>query len=193
MRRLTIAARAIRRISPSRPEMMRIDATLIGILIGLGLMISSGCATGGYRFGSTHDRSIRTIHIPIFENTTQHEGLQAELTEAIIKKIQRDTPYRVTSRLEADSVLSGTITSSRFRQLSRTRQTGLSQELTYELTVDFDWIDSGSGEPIERRRALSAIATFVPDRRVGERRAVGEQGVIDELASLIVEQLEASW
>jgi len=164
------------------------------VLAALASVLLHGCVgASGYSFASRHDTEVRTVHVPIFENRTQHEGLETLLTEAIIKRIQRATPWRVTGAAQADTVLSGAIVSSGFRQLSRTRGTGLSQEVAYQLSVDFDWTDSMSGRPLQQRRGFSALSTFFPDRRVGERRAVGEQLASEELAAAIVDELQARW
>ena len=45
----------------------------------------------------TYDESIRTVAVPVFNNSTFEAGLDAQLTEAIIKEIQRTTKWTVVS------------------------------------------------------------------------------------------------
>lgn len=159
-------------------------------------VLLGGCASDpaeGYSFARTHDPTVRSVAVPIFENLSEQPGMEALLTEAVIKRIQARTGWRVTSPDLADTTLTGSISSSRYNQLSRTRGVGLAQELSYRLTVDIDWRDARSGETLVSRRGMSATSTFIADIRVGERRDVGEFGAIEELADAIVDELQSRW
>mgnify|MGYP006299120973 CR=1 FL=1 len=149
--------------------------------------------TQGYSFASTYDASVRTIAVPVFANTTCEPGIEAELTEAIVKRIQRDTPWKVTASDTAETVLTGTIPDVELRALSRTSGTGLVQEVTHEITVDFAWRDNRAGQTLAERRNFAGVGAFVPDRLTGERIAVGRREAIDELARDIVAELRADW
>lgn len=165
--------------------------TLLWSVLSLG-----GCATDpnrGYSFASIHDRNIRTIAVPIFENNTYYSGLEVRLTEAIIKEIQRSTPWRVVRSSNAATTLSGHLTNVDVFQLSRQRETGLVQEEAVKLTVDFDWMDNRSGETLVSRRQFTALASFVPHRGVGEPIERGQDAAINALARDIVASLQSDW
>ncbi len=151
----------------------------------------TGCA--GYRFESTHDQGIRTVSVEIFENRTDDPGIELALTEAIIKEIQSNTPWRVADDTVADTRLSGKITRAGFRNLSRTRGIGLAQEVKFELSVDFDWKDSHTGELLAGRRSFDSMATFVPTRGIDERIDIGELGAMQKIAARIVDEMRADW
>lgn len=166
------------------------------MLLACLVLLQGACASDpskGYSFAPAHDHDIKTIAVPILDNETFSTGTELLLTEAIIKAIQQTTPWRVTSSAAADSTLTGTITKVGFNRLSRTPGTGLAQEVALELAVDFDWTDNRSGRVIASRRSFSAVATFIPDRGVGERLEVGQFGAIDELARRIVDTLRDDW
>ncbi len=158
---------------------------------GVVIAVPSGCAS--YSFESTHDRSIQTVSVDIFQNRTRDPGLEIALTEAIIKEIQARTPWRVADDAVADTRLTGSITRIGYRQLSRTRAIGLAQEVSFELTVDFDWKDSRSGELLAGRRSFDTLATFVPTRGVDERAEIGQQGAMQKIAERIVDEMRANW
>jgi uncharacterized lipoprotein YmbA len=171
--------------------------TLLGV-VGLGCLAGplGGCSTDparGYSFNSTHDAQVRTISVPIFANETYSSGLEVRLTEAVIKEIQRATPWRVVGSANAATTLSGSIDEVDMRRLTGRRKTGLIQEQAFRVTVSFDWIDNRSGETTVSRRNFQAISTFVPHRGVGESIETAESSAIRELARDIVAELRADW
>ena len=84
--------------------MTRANTTIIA-----GLVLLSGCARSGYRFGSIHSDQIETVAIPVFENQTFDHDASVRLTEALAKEIERSTRWRVTGRDVADTVILGTV------------------------------------------------------------------------------------
>lgn len=168
----------------------------LGLMVSAGVMACAGCAsdpTQGYSFRSTYGESIRTVAVPVFENRTYAKGIEVALTEAVIKEIQRSTPWAVVPREQADSVLAGSITDSSLRALSTSRRTGLVQEMAVKLTVDFDWTSSRTGQVLVSRRAFDAVETFVPARGTGERLELGEAAAVQEMARDIVAELRSNW
>lgn len=156
----------------------------------------AGCASDpreGYSFSSGHDDQVRTIAVEIFDNETFASGLEAQLAEAVSREIMRSTRWRVASTRTAETILSGKMTASELRPLSSDQRTGLVQELGVRLTVDFDWIDNRSGKTLVARRSFTAMDTFVPAIRTGERIEVGQTSTIDSLAKAIVAELRSSW
>ncbi len=150
-------------------------------------------ATKGYSFSSTYDESIRTVAVPVFGNETFEAGLDAQVTEAIIKEIQRTTKWTVVSTGAADATLSGTLTAADLGTLSRAPFTGLTQEQIVTLRVDFELKDNRSGRVISARRNFAAAETFIPERGVGERIGVGQQNAVQTLARDVVHELRTGW
>ena len=167
---------------------------MLTVLIGAG-----GCAsdpTRGYSFGTTHDGDIRSVAVPIVQNSTYNKGVEFELTEAIHKRIQSSTPWRIVPATEgaaADARLRVTVVDAGLRQLSTRSETGFVQELAYELAVDFEFKDGRTGRVIAARRGLTAAESFVPARPAGEPIETGRLAAVDELAALIVAELRSDW
>lgn len=168
-------------------------------LAGLTICVAAlgvGCASDpkeGYSFNSTYREDIKTIAVPIFENATFEHGLEAELTDAIIKEVHRTTPWRVAPRGEADSTLSGTITDAELRKLSTQDKSGLVQELAVELTVRFEWKENRTGKVLVARRNFRTAESFVPSTGVQERLELGQRSAIDQMARDLVAELRDAW
>ena len=166
---------------------------LAASLLALSLAACAADPKEGYSFTSSYDSTIRTVAVPIFQNPTYSHGLEVELTDAIIKEIQRSTPWRVAPEGAANSTLTGTLTNSRLRRLSTGRDTGLAQELSVELTVDFDWKDARTGKTIVARRNFIASEAFVPASPANERLEKGQHAAIEHMARDIIGELRSSW
>lgn len=169
------------------------------LLAALALATASlaGCAadpTQGYAFTSSHDATVRTVAVPIFANPTFAHGLEVELTDAIIKEIQAKTPWRVVPEGGgANTTLSGTLADSRLRRLSTGPFTGMAQELSVELSVDFDWKDARTGKTIVSRRNFVASEAFVPASPANERLEKGQHAAIQRMARDIVAEMRSNW
>lgn len=162
-------------------------------LLALALSACASDPAEGYSFASVHDDSIRTVAVPIFTNDTFHTGVELTLAEDIIKQIQRQTPWRVTSAENADALLTGTITNVNLRRLSTRRSAGLVQEMAVQITVDFEFVDNRSGRTLTARTAYSALGSFVPAQPTSERIDVGYSGASQTLARDLVGDLQAAW
>ena len=159
----------------------------------LALFLTGCSSLGEYRFDTAYDTRYQTVAVPVFENNTHEPGLELLVTEAVIKKIQTSTPWSVSAEGSAQTVLTGVITDAERRVFSRARRTGLVEEMAYVITVDFEWRDLATGEPIIRRRSFSASGGFVPALPAAEPQDVGIHGAADSLASDLVHELRTAW
>jgi len=168
----------------------------VAVVLALGLLGLAGCASDprqGYSSASTYPDNVRTVSVPVFENYTYDPGLEAEVTEAVIKELQRSTPLRVVASGKADSALKGIIKRSELRRLSVQKGTGFVQEMGVTITVDFDWQDARTGAMLVSRREFAAADTFVPARPSGERIDTGRSGAVSRLAHDLVSELRSNW
>ncbi len=172
--------------------MRRVVMTIVaGVFLCGGL---GGCASDperGYAWESSYRTDIKTITVPMWDNRTFDHGFEAVLTDAIIKEIHRSTPWRVGPG--GETTLSGVVTRSSLRKISTNRDSGLVQEVGYEVGVRFDWTMNRDGEVLVSRRNFRAAEAFIPSPGSGERSEIGRRGVADELAKQIVGELRSSW
>ena len=156
--------------------------------------VLGGCGGGGYRFESSYDSSIRTVAVPIWENTTFAHGLEFELSEALAKEIHRSTPWKVINTPGgADASLVGSIVSAEMSKLSTDPDSGLVQELATQIIVAFEFKDGETGRVLVARSGFRASDAFVPGPDARERLEQGQAGAVDRLARSIVSELRQAW
>ena len=179
--------------------MTRLMSQRCAVLAGvLAAVVVGGCASDphrGYAFTSREFPSgVRSVCVPVFGNVTMQPGVEARVTEAVIKQIQATTPMRVVQRADgADSTLAGVVTDVQMRRLSLASATGLVQEVALTVTVDFEWRDNRTGKVLAARKRFSASDSFVPARPTGERVYVGESAASERMARDIVGVMGSAW
>lgn len=160
------------------------------------LHVVGGCAsdpTQGYGAVSAYPEEVASIAVNIVGNETFERSKQFELTDALIKEIESRTPYKVTSAGRADTILTGRIRNVERVQLSKSRLTGLSEEVTLRVTIDLEWKDLRTGEPLLELSSFTADSLFVPSNPSREPIQIGEYGAYQALARDIVDQMRADW
>lgn len=154
---------------------------------------ATGEASEGYSMRSRFPKEYRTISVALFANDTYDRPINGELTEALIKEVQAITPYHIASDARADTLLRGTVRKRTLRELSKSVSTGLSEEVLYEVTVDWEWIDQRTGKVIVARNSFLGSALFVPSRPSSEPTDIGRFAVVQNLATDIVANLQGNW
>ena len=185
------------KLAPAAHVYVRKVALVAGCLLGFALAPLPGCAKDprqGYSVESTFPRDVSTVWIPVFKNLSTTPGIEAELTEAVIKELQSGSDLRIVSeQSNADSTLAAVITSAAMRRMNVRSGTGLIQELAYQITIDFNWRDERSGKMLSARRNFTGTDTFIPATGVGERIETGQHATIQRLAKDVVAQMRAGW
>lgn len=163
--------------------------------LALAALLTASCASDpseGYAMGSGHRRDVRSVRVPVWENRTFIPGLEAQLTEALIKEIQRSTPWVVVNS-GATTTLDGTITAADLRKIGTDPDTGLVQDMAVDIAVDFVWTNNRTRRALIDRRNFRAQGSFVPTRGVGEPIEVGQLNALESLARDIVHELRSNW
>ena len=118
------------------------------------LSVLTGCAGGnGYQLGSVKPsayQEINRIFIPTFENKTLEPRVASIVTNAVIKQLQTDGTYAVSTKESADAILKGTIRRVERRQLRAARTNTLkTTELNVFIVVEWSLRDPKTGEKID--------------------------------------------
>lgn len=169
---------------------------LLTLLTLTPLAVLPGCASDpsqGYSFNSTFRQDVSSVSVPVFVNNTFYPGVEVQLTEAIVSEMRRQSPYAVTSSADAQSIVTGTITTIERQSLTTGRGTGMAEDIALKITVDFEWKDQRSGKILTARRNFSASRSFIPASGVGETVAVGQAAAIQQLARDLVAELRSGW
>lgn len=170
-------------------------ALLFGVAGSLTLGLA-GCASDpsrGYSFGGVYDKGIVTVGVPVFENRTFSNGIEVMLTDALVKEIQRRTPWVVAQPEDSDATLGGIVRRAEIRELQQSTQTGTTLEAAFILEVDFTLRDNRTGRTRVSRERFASAGSFVPNSAYGERLAVGERDAVQRLARDIVGELRSDW
>ena len=169
------------------------------LLVAVALVVSTlmaGCSADprtGYSTESIYPTKYQTVAIPVIKNETYARDVGFMLTQALITEIESRTPYKVTSETYADSLLTGRITAVRLTALSQNSTTGLDEEVIVGVTVDFEWMDLETDATIVQRSNFEGAGLFVPTPPSGEYLEIGEVAVVQQLASDMVDEMQAAW
>jgi len=117
--------------------------------------------------------------------------LEFGLTEAVAKRIEMDTPYRLAPLRTADTVLAGEILEVRNRTIGDDFDTQLPRETASTLVVAYRWKDLRSGEILVERERFQWTTHYIPP--VGESFAKGMVRGLDQMAEALVETMETAW
>ncbi len=163
-----------------------------------GASAFSGCA--GYQIGnrSLYRCDIRTVHVPMFRSDSLRRYLGERLTEAVVKRIEDQTPMKVVGSDAADSILSGRIISETKKVVSETRYDD-PRDIETDFFAQVTWVDRRGdlitgphNMPIEPQlMSISQTANFIPEG--GQSIATAHQVAISRLAEQIVGQMESAW
>lgn len=175
-----------------RPSGWKWSATRSAVLCLVTLVITTnGCA--GYRFGasSLYRPDVQTIAVPVVESESLRPFLGERLTEAIVREIQLQTPYTVSSASTAQSILQVRILSDSKLVLGEDINDN-PRDLQVGMLASVAWTNR-LGEPLTRQPSytLEVTENFVPEG--GQSMVTAQQDVIDRLARRIVSQIEADW
>ncbi len=167
------------------------NRVVFGLLLvgGLGL---TGCA--GYRLGPVGPLSYRSVAVPMFQNDTPQPQLEAQLTNAILKRLHADGSLRVESESQADVLLRGRITQySRSALRYVPTDDRAVREYRLIITAEIEARQARTGAVALKRRVLSGQAdVFVgSDLQSAELQAVPLAA--DDLARKVVSLLTESW
>jgi hypothetical protein len=158
-----------------------------------GLASCSSDPTAGYAPAKLYPANVSSVAVPIFTSKSYVRNVEFELTDALIKQIEATTPYKVTSENHADTIILGQVREVELNQLSKSRLTGLSEEVVVGVTIDFQWKDLRSGKVLVERKSFSGHGLFVPSRPTGEPIEIGEFAAVQQLARDIVDQMRSDW
>ena len=158
-----------------------------------GSALLGGC---GYTTESQFRQDVQTIAVPIFRRGTGEfrRDIEIRLTEAVVKHIEMETPYKVVDKSRADSLLSGTLNWAKVQPLSFDPRTGLAREMQVRLSLDLTWQSlRGPGNVLTQRKDFRVAADYVPQAPLAEGFFQGSEAAIDLAAQRIVEQLARPW
>lgn len=179
--------------SPSR-RMIRLVPFL---LLALALMGSSfGC---GYTRKTVLPQEIKTIYVDTVKNEIKLEnlfayqpGLEIDITNAIIRRLQRDGILQVTTRDHADAILDSRLIGYEQEGL---RFSGLESIEEYRLFIvlDMQLINNKTKEVLWKEPNFSGDAEYFVSSVRSLAREEATHRAIDRLARNVVDRIVEDW
>jgi hypothetical protein len=156
------------------------------------LLLLGGCGSDtGYHWSSVYRQDVHTVAVPIFTNRDYHRGVEFQLTDAVVKKIEEFTPYKVAPKERADTILEGEIVSVVTATLNLDPRTATPQVQQYLIVINFTWKDLHTGKILMSRRNFQQAADYYPT--LGEGLELASENSVDRLASAVVNEMEGNW
>ena len=152
------------------------------------VLLVSGC---GYSTHRPFRDDIQTICVEMLHSREFRRELEFDLTEAIVKRIEMDAPYRVAPRDRADTLLSGEILEVQQRTLGTDFDTDLPRETGTTIIMRWRWKDLRTGEMLREYPRFVYTTSFIPP--VAETFQTARVRGLDGMAEQIVEAMEVSW
>ena len=160
------------------------------LLSAFCLLTLAGCE--GYSGTSLYPKDVATVYVEMFDNQSFRRGIEFELTDALAKRIEAQTPYKiVTNRDKADTVISGQIVQAKESVLTTERQIGRALEKNIELRAVVSWKNLRTGELLIDNKTVSASASY--SEWQSQSFAYGSTLAANSLAERIVELMESGW
>ena len=171
----------------------RLYTVLLLVSLAGILLVLAGCnEPGGYSTKSLYTEDVSTVYVEMFSNRSFQRGVEYKLTDALAKRIEANTPYKiVSSRNRADSVLSGYIGGARKAVLGIERETGRPLEKELLLNATVNWKNLKTGEMILEEKVVVASSSYSEWQNQGID--YGSALASNKLAKKIVESMEEAW
>jgi hypothetical protein len=164
-------------------------AVLLFAMVG-GCSWQSG-SDSGWHWGTTYRQDIHSVAVPVFTSKDFRRGVESQLSEALVKKIEEFTPYKVEPKERADTILEGEIVSITPSTLSLNPFTATPQEQEYSIIVDFTWKDLRTGKILVSKINFEQATTYFP--YLGEGQYIASQNSVEKLALGIVNEMAGPW
>jgi len=128
----------------------------------------------------------------MFDNQTFWRDVEYDLTDALAKRIEAETPYKiVSSRDRADTIISGQVISIDQVMLTTERETARALELEVELRAVVNWKNLKTGQLLIDNREVIASASYSSFQMQDFKYA--SSLAANKLAQRIVELMEKPW
>jgi len=171
----------------------------LAFLFPLVAILFSGCA--GYHIGPIKPKTLRDVAkvaVPAFKNETLEPRVEVLFANSVIKQIQQDGTYKVTTEADADAVLEGTLEQI-IRRPARSVRGNILQTREYTLAVRIRYrILDRSGRILDQRSVTGQTSFFVngtdtiaADVNQDERQAIPLAA--EDAAVRLVSQISEGW
>lgn len=130
-------------------------------LLCLSLCLAS-CA--GYQLGGakpTHLQHVKSLNVPLFENSTLLTRAESYSTNSVIDAITRDGTYSIKSAENSDAVLKGSVSKVQYSQVSSSRDfRETAEELSMTITLSWSLLDANNSMRLLEKGSSTGKTSF---------------------------------
>lgn len=163
---------------------MTVACRVICVTLLASLALTTGC---GYSSGQLYRNGIETIHVEMFNTQEFRRDIEFQLTEAVKKRIGMNTPYRITSKAKADTILKGEVLEVRQAAFAPDFATRQPRDTQMTLAIRMQWQDLRDGRMLRDQPILLQAVDYLPP--AGESEPFALQQAVDRMAWRIVTKL----
>jgi hypothetical protein len=165
---------------------------LVWNLIAICLSLCGCSKMTGYYNSSLYPQDIRSVCLEMFDNQSFRRGVEYELSDALSKRIETETPYKIiSSRDRADTVMTGQISSIKESVLSIEREIGRALEREVQVQAVVNWKNLKTGELLIDNQTITAQATYSEFQN--QDFSYASAIAANNLARKIVELMQRKW
>lgn len=159
----------------------------------LSSILLGGCgASTGYSNASLFPNDVNNVYLEMFDNRSFRRGIEFTLSDALAKRIEVDTPYKIVSdRDRADSVIGGQVVTAGESILTIERDIGRALEKEVVLTAVVNWKNMKNGKLMINSRTVTASASYSEFQ--GQDFTYASAVAANKLAQYIVQLMESPW
>ena len=153
----------------------------------------AGCTgLGGYSNETLFPNDVRSVRVEMFDNRSFRRGVEYELTDALAKRIEAQTPYKIVSSSDrTDSVISGQLVSISESALTIEREMAEPLEKEVVLTAVVTWKNLNTGRLMMDNKRVTAAASYSEFQN--QDFTYASALAANKLAQRIVEHMENDW
>jgi hypothetical protein len=165
-------------------------SVLAALLATLLVALPGGC---GYNFRAPYEHEIHTIYVPVFRSIDFRRDVNLQLTELVIKEIERRTPWKVVGTQDgADMILNGTVNYAT-KNIVVENPFNMPRQLSAQINVSVAFVHNPP-TPEEIEKGMTQVTeniNFVPE--IGETSETAFYRTNQALAKQIVDMMENPW
>lgn len=149
----------------------------------------AGCR--GYSNSWLHRQDVDTVYVEMFDTDSFRRGYEFKLTDAICKRIEAQTPYKIVSdRSVADTILGGSM-SVGVGVLAGERWTGRPLENEALISVTVTWKNLKTGQVLVDNETVYGSTSYSP--QMGQPIDYSVNQAVNKAAQKVVELMEQPW
>ena len=176
-----------------KSEIRNQKSSVFCLLSSVLCLLSCGCIDiTGYSNKPLFPEQLSSVCLEMFDNQSFRRGVEYELSDALAKRIEAETPYKIISSPDrADSIINGQIVSIDESVLSMEREIGKALEKEVQLKAVVSWKNLKTGDLLIDNQTVSAQATF--SELQNQDFGYASNIAANNLAQKIVELMQKKW